>query len=376
MDAEQKPGEVTFSEAEALARTLTRVGNETLDEPGQAAFDAGSSRGPVTSLPRIVTRDPELHLDRSPESRYVVQQRLGEGGMGEVLLVEDRDIQRRVAMKQIRAELAEHAPMSIRFTDEVRALGRLEHPNIVPIYDVGSNVGGQLFFTMKHVQGETVAALIERLAAGDSLAHTAWPLARRLDVFSAILEGLAYAHERGVLHLDIKPENVMIGPHGQVFLMDWGIASLEGETAGGTIAGSPAYMSPEQAAGRPLDARSDVYSAFIILYELLTLTAYTSAEGSIPAVLAQIQVREAPSLRSPDYCNPHQPPVPIEHRHFLARGLQLRSEDRYANAVEALEELHRLRSGDFRVQCPLTLAKHMQVRMNSFLEGHLGMVAA
>src|SRR5262249_26554491 len=160
-----------------------------------------------------------------------------------------------------------------RFVEEIRTIGRLEHPNIVPIHDVGVDERGDYYFVMKFVDGETLESIIDKLAAGDRAYHAKFGFERRVQIFLALLEAVRFAHTRGIVHRDIKPANVMVGAYGEVVLMDWGIAkSLHGdsvpeetprplvhasgsrrgtlfETQLGQLVGTPAYMSPEQARG-------------------------------------------------------------------------------------------------------------------------------
>ena len=137
----------------------------------------------------------------------------------------DNDIGRDVAVKRLHAGL-NHSELYARFIEEVRTVGQLEHPNIVPIHDAGLDAQGY-FFVMKHVEGESLASIIARLAAGDPVAHGRWPFERRIDVIRKVLEALRYAHSKGVVHRDIKPANILVGPMGEVFLLDWGIAKRE-----------------------------------------------------------------------------------------------------------------------------------------------------
>ncbi len=246
----------------------------------------------LTVLPHVREEQERLILVPRDESRYELEKTLGKGGMGVVELATDQDIGRRVAVKKLLEPDNPHAVA--RFVDEVRTVGRLEHPNIVPIHDVGVDEQGALFFVMKYVDGETLTEVIEKLQRGDKSAHARYTIEHRMDVFASLMRALQYAHAQGMVHRDIKPDNIMIGRYGEVVLMDWGIAQhirgeerrvapdaaaaerSVGETVDGAIIGTPRYMSPEQARGlnSTLDQRSDIYSAFVVLYELLTLRPY------------------------------------------------------------------------------------------------------
>ena len=148
---------------------------------------------------------------------------LGMGGLGQVLVAHDLDIGRKVAIKRMREDRRGPSEQ-LRFVREVRTVGALEHPNIVTIHDVGREADGGLYFVMNYIDGETMEAILDRLKAGDAQTHAQWPFSRRLHLFHQLLHALGFAHAHGVLHRDIKPANIMIGRHGQVQLVDWGIA--------------------------------------------------------------------------------------------------------------------------------------------------------
>ena len=208
--------------------------------------------------------------------RYEVKGRLGRGGMGAVFEAYDRALERAVAVK-----------VMDRPGLEAKVLAHLEHPGIVPVHDAGTLPDGRTFYVMKRVRG---ARLSEALAAGVSTAQ-------RLDLFLRICEAVAFAHAQGVFHRDLKPENVMLGPFGEVLVMDWGIAARAEATAdNGVIAGTPGYMSPEQAAGSAaVDARVDVFGLGALLAAILP--------APVPRPLAAIADRACapdPAARYPN----------------------------------------------------------------------------
>jgi len=229
--------------------------------------------------------------------RHRVLDLIGRGGMGSVYLAEDRELGREVAVKVLNAA-GSAGDLRERLRQEARILGRLEHPGIVPIHDVGTLADGRLFYVMKRVRGARL----------DEHARAPRPLAERLRIFERICETVSFAHAHGVIHRDLKPENVMVGEFGEVLVLDWGVAKVLGETsrpvgpprearAGalgpdtghGTVLGTPGYMAPEQAAGEVdrVDERTDVYALGAMLRFLLTGAApgeSTSAERSGAAV--------------------------------------------------------------------------------------------
>ena len=234
--------------------------------------------------------------EREFATRYDARAILGEGGMGEVRLCRDARIGREVAMKVIRGAHGGRSDMQARFLREARVQGQLEHPSIVPVYDVGIRGNGETFFTMKRVRGLTLAHIFELLAKGDARAVSNYSRRKLLAALGSVCLAIEFAHARGVLHRDLKPGNVMLGDFGEVYVLDWGIAKVAGDateegatvpardsqtpaidpgadfnTASGSFVGSLGYVSPEQLRGDQLDSRSDVYSLGAILFEALTL---------------------------------------------------------------------------------------------------------
>jgi len=151
---------------------------------------------------------------------------IGKGGLGEVTLARDHDIDRPVAIKRLIGGSSDEQVM--RFAHEVRTCGQLEHPNITPVYDVGVDDAGQHYFVMRYVEGQTLEMLIAQLASGDHDLLCEYTFERRVELFIGVLHALQYAHAKGIIHRDIKPANIMIGPYGEVMLMDWGIAKQTG----------------------------------------------------------------------------------------------------------------------------------------------------
>ncbi len=216
--------------------------------------------------------------------RYELREPIGRGGMGVVYRAFDRELSREVAVKVLHA----HAPgAAARLLQEARILGRLEHPGILPIHDVGTLADGRLFYVMKLVRGERL----------DEHAARGVPLSDRLRLFDRLCDAVAFAHAQGVIQRDQKPENVMIGAFGEVLVLDWGVATLRagGLVEPGAVIGTPGYMAPEQAEGSGrVDERADVYALGAILAFLL------GREPGTPRALAAIAARacaESPAAR-------------------------------------------------------------------------------
>ena len=201
--------------------------------------------------------------------RYEARGELGEGGMGRVALVHDRILDRDVARKSIRPDRDREAPaLRRRFVVEARLQGRLQHPAILPVYDMGANAAGEPYFTMRPIDGRSLAEAI----ADEGAPHPRRPL---LEAVSRVALAVDFAHERGVIHCDLKPHNIMVGSFGEVYVVDWGAARAVG-AASSAVVGSPAYMAPEQAEGRDhlIGPASDVFSLGAILFEVATGAAF------------------------------------------------------------------------------------------------------
>ncbi len=254
--------------------------------------------------------------------RYLVLGELGRGGMGEVQRVLDRWLHRVVARKVMHAQLSDD--LRSHFFEEAQTTAQLQHPGIVPVHDVGEQPDGRLWFTMKEVHGETLRSVIRaEHRAGTSLGGGAASLRRLVSIFHAVCQAVGFAHERGVIHRDLKPSNVMVGGHGEVVVVDWGIAKIlsagaapaagpavapvrtrpagqaREQTQAGKVFGTPAFMAPEQARGEvaSVGVRSDVYALGGILYEILSGGA--PYRGHTEEVLTAVVAGPPPSLRGP-----------------------------------------------------------------------------
>jgi formylglycine-generating enzyme required for sulfatase activity/serine/threonine protein kinase len=306
-------------------------------------------------------------------NRYELRDEVGRGGMGVVRRAFDRVVRRTVAWKAMRERKESGSRPSppadsraiSRFLEEAQITGQLDHPGIVPVHDLGLDADGRLFITMKLVRGEDLARIIGKIHAGAE----GWNLARGLSVLQRVCEAMAFAHDRGVIHRDLKPGNVMVGEFGEVYVMDWGLAKLVGEpdskdirprsdpastrsavevdadvselaTMDGDVIGTPAYMPPEQAAGDldRIGERSDVYAVGAILYHLLSGREPYSVPGrklSPGAVLARVLAS------APEPIAAIAPEAPLELVAICERAMARRVDDRYGS-MRALE--HDLRA--------------------------------
>jgi len=219
--------------------------------------------------------------------RYDIESELGAGGMGIVFKAYDRTLDDAVAIKVLRGDaLAQDATLGDRFKQEIRLARKITHKNILRTHDFGE-IDGLRYLSMEYVRGITLKHLLSQ--------NRLLPTAAGLRIARQICSGLAAAHAAGVIHRDIKPQNILIEPNGGVKIMDFGIARLsedKGMTATGVVVGTPDYISPEQARGVALDQRTDVYSAGIVFYEIFSGTLPFEGESSLAVVLKHIQ--EAP----------------------------------------------------------------------------------
>src|SRR5690242_19284042 len=194
--------------------------------------------------------------------RYRIVALLGRGGMGEVYRADDLTLGQPVALKFLPEEAAEDPGLLERFRSEVRISRKVSHPNVCRVYDVG-DVDGQTFFTMEYVDGEDLASLLRRIGR--------LPQDKALDIARQLCAGLAAAHAKGVLHRDLKPANIMLDGRGQVVITDFGLAGIADDIRGPEVrSGTPAYMAPEQLAGKEVSTLSDIYALGLVLYEIFT----------------------------------------------------------------------------------------------------------
>ncbi|MGE0434561.1 MAG: serine/threonine-protein kinase, partial [Planctomycetota bacterium] len=372
-------GEDRFSVTGALG--FSAGGIDLRDAADLAADEAALRRLQDAGLttPGSLLDDPARLADN--RAKYVRLDEIARGGMGAIVRARDRDTRRDVAMKIL--EDGHDRDKMHRFLEEVQITGQLEHPNIVPVHDVGLDRFGRLFFTMKLVRGESLSAILQQIARRDERGappYKDYTLNRLVDLFMRVCDAIAFAHSRGVIHRDLKPENILVGEYGEALVMDWGVAkvlkrkqtdqlapppgapgSRSSRRAGagsrgmkygaepverrtrvvsdrsedsalqsqlGDITGTPSYMPPEQARGEVhrLDERTDIYSLGAVLYEILTLHAPFEAE-SIFVILKDVLEKEPvpPSQRAPKRFIPH------ELESIVLRAMSKEPEHRYAN---------------------------------------------
>jgi eukaryotic-like serine/threonine-protein kinase len=349
-------GDAAAGLAEVIADRV-RLSPATVTDPDVCRSVAATlipPEGADLSVPRHI---PPRHIPQG-RNRYRFSRLHAAGGMGRVWLACDDALGRDVALKELLPELAQSAAIKARFLREARVAGQLEHPGVVPVYDVGQSAdGGSPYYTMRFVRGRTLAEVAEqhhrKRASGEA---GRLDLRELLTAFTGVCNAVAYAHSRGVLHRDLKPQNVILGDYGEVILLDWGLARLvdapeassdrvpapvEGGTGlaatmHGQLLGTPAYMAPEQAEGRvdQLGARTDVYGLGAILYQILT--ARPPFPGDDATAILRLVVRDEPE-------RPHRtvPDTPRALEAVCLKALAKNPLDRYATAKEMARDVQR-----------------------------------
>ncbi|MDP3157006.1 MAG: serine/threonine-protein kinase [Archangium sp.] len=312
-----------MTEREDLGKTLPRTGSSPVVKPGET----------------------ERHvLPTQSEGRYTlpegqVDPELGRGGMGRVLTLVDTHLRREVAVKELllehTAERSSTGPLLENlFVREARVLALLEHPGVVPVYELGRRVDGTPYYSMRRIRGRSLAAELEACANLDERLAL-------LSHFIDVVQTVGFAHSKSVVHRDLKPENVMVSRFGETQVIDWGLALVGNEPIeGGIIAGTPSYMAPEQAAGVSVDARSDVWALGVMLYELLT--GQLPFEGAGPTQILDA-VRTSPIPRVKE----HEPQAPPALLAVVDKALERDPSRRYQDAgamADALEAAQRARA--------------------------------
>jgi serine/threonine-protein kinase len=382
---------------EAIALDKTALGETALGDTAPPQRQSGPGIAltmRATVLPRLV-RSGVAQEAGQERPRFEPVRLLGQGGIGEVTLARDNDIDRPVAVKRLREDAQTEESLH-RFVHEIRTVGQLEHPNIAPVHDVGIDDNGRHYFVMRYIEGDTLEAIIAKLAAGDPAYHARFTFEHRVQIFLGICHAIEYAHAKGILHRDLKPANIMVGPYGEVVVMDWGVAKKKDvepdsteavaltdtlgskhtgresmfRTRHGSLIGTPAYMSPEQATGRTdeIDERSDVYSLCVLFYEMLTLHHYLPGRKTVQEMLASV-IKDRHQMAA-HTVHPHQPRVPAELAWFLEKGLEKDPRKRFQSVHLMTEEMQQILAGGFHVQCFVTFLKKGGGAAARFVDRH------
>jgi serine/threonine protein kinase/tetratricopeptide (TPR) repeat protein len=270
---------------------------------------------------------PILHPGTVLAGRYEIQQVLGEGGMGAVYKARDRELRRDVALKVIRPELARNPAIVERFKQELRLSHQVTHRNVIRIYDLGEG-NGVKFITMEYIEGQDLRSIIrekQKFAPEEAV-----------DVIKQVCQALDAAHSVGIIHRDLKPQNIMRDGSGRILVMDFGLARTvdgDGMTQSGALVGTMEYMSPEQALGKSLDQRSDIFALGLIIYEMLTGKMPFTADSTLASLIKRTQERAIP-------VSDHDATIPGALSGVVSKCLERDLEARYQTVSEVLTDLN------------------------------------
>jgi serine/threonine protein kinase len=329
---------------------------------------SGSSETILLNKTAIDAENMRFELTRKPNGKYRNKRTVGRGGMKVIVRSWDKDTSRDIAMAVMLKK--DNFASSPHFIQEARIAANLEHPNIVPVHDIGLDEAGSPYFTMKLISGESLASIIGKLAKGNEDYQKKYSLFNLLQIFQKVCDAIAFAHSKGVIHLDIKPENIQVGEYGEVLVLDWGLAKIlssknapgdsaltqpadkTGKTAfvlsqkagalsveatmDGVIKGTPGYMAPEQALGmnREKDCRTDIFSLGATLYSILTLLLPFQGENFTQVMVATEKGDLIPPRkRSPEL------EIPKALESVVMKAMALKPGDRYQSVDELSSEI-------------------------------------
>ena len=321
---------------------------ETVDVVSGSSSETTDRPDPTPEPPRRKKKvSIRLQLPtRGFTERMARWDRVARGGMASILSATDTNLQRTVAVKKVDRRQQDQPRELHRLIGEAQIIAQLDHPNIVPVYELGTDEEGVVYYTMKLIRGRNLGQL---LGQQDCRFRTSSELYQLLQIFIKVCDAVGFAHSRGVIHRDLKPENVMVGEYGEVYLMDWGIARLArgsvvrqpgseplyGEEEEGRVVGSPGFMSPEQAMGKisSVDERSDIFSLGAILYNVLTGKMCFTGRTVYEALEATIRQSVKPPLEVVDF------ELPNELCRIVMRALRREPDQRYQTVAELKQEV-------------------------------------
>src|SRR5262245_444260 len=258
--------------------------------------------------------------------RYEILQLLGQGGMGAVYKARDRELDRVVALKVVRPDMADQPNLLQRFKHELILARQVAHRNVIRIFDLGE-AGGTKFISMEYVEGENLATLLRK--------HGRFAHDEAAKIMYQVFRALEAAHAEGVIHRDLKPQNIMRDGNGKIVVMDFGLArsaEVSAVTRSGALVGTLEYMAPEQGQGQHVDERSDIYSAGLIFYQLLTGKMPFVSESAVASLIKRSQERVVPPIQ-------RDATVPKALSDIVVRCLEIDPKDRYQNVQEVIHEL-------------------------------------
>lgn len=369
----------TFIEGERIAAATVLRPEESVTLGPHVTLQIRQLPGPAEASLSLGSRRDALHKLLPPEFRYEKKYETGhvlaQGGMGAILTAREVTIQRDVAMKVMLD--TEKPDELIRFIAEAKITGQLEHPNIIPVHELGVDDKERVYYTMKYVRGATLRQVLDDLLTEQPGTVQKYPLAQLLTIFQKVCDAVAFAHSKGVVHRDLKPENFMLGDYGEVLVMDWGLAKVldpeaytaagdsgesiihtgvrqelvEAEKLSGTVFGTPQYMAPEQAYAQhdEIDFRTDVYALGAILHHVLTLRP--PIEGETPReILSKVAAGEfEPARDATTYQRrlPHLPygKVPDALSAVALKAMANSAADRYQTVRDLQADIEAYQAG-------------------------------
>ena len=342
------------------------------------------------SLPESVVNElmNELNTFSITGKKYRVENQIATGNMGAIYQAYDMSLRRSSVLKIILPHIKKKPGQVVRFVDEARITGRLEHPNIIPINDIGVLENDQVFISMKYVHGEQLRTILKNIENGDPEYTSKYTLYTLLTIFRKVCDACAFAHSKGVIHRDIKPENIMVGDYGEVLLVDWGLAKLKDkpeetiyteydrlkaeniaatQSQVGAVKGTPAYMSPEQARGLvdQIDKRTDIFLLGTTLYTIAALHEPFTGRDIYEVVTNSENCNfTPPHLRTPER------QIPEELCNIIVRAMQKNPDDRYQCVEELCEDIDALMEGR-----AVSVEKGFKKGEFLMMEGEVGKVA-
>jgi serine/threonine protein kinase/formylglycine-generating enzyme required for sulfatase activity len=343
-------------------------GDELPEAPPEPAPEDFPLNVPLADLPTQVDQRKTVILDladiqiseHNDYYRYHSFATLGVGGNGTVHACIDPHLGREVALKVLHPKMREDMKAQRRFIREAHIMALIEHPNVLPLHEMGKREDGTVYFTMKRIRGESLHDIINGLKVGDPVYRENYPLRRMIDIFKHVCNAVAFAHSRHIIHRDLKPENIFIGSFGQVQVCDWGLArvlgdveqeELQGVTMDGTVMGTPHYMAPEQIAGRisELDERTDVYALGVILYQILTFNR-PFAGDTIAAIMETVLKQDVVPPRKKAPANK----IPAELEAICLEAMNKDQVDRYQSVNDMLVDIRNWEAGHPVRVCPVS----------------------
>jgi serine/threonine-protein kinase len=360
-----RPAAAPMSPVSSVSSVPSLAPFSSVSLSARAETDTDPAFAPTfASAPGLAVQRPVPFADtgslRGDEPRYLERGILGAGGMGEVRVLHDRHLGRDVARKALHAALSSEPDARRRFVREARVQGQIEHPAVVPVYDLFVDEAGALSFTMKRVVGRTLRDILAAIAAGDAATSARFSRRKLLTGFATVCLAVDYAHQHGVVHRDLKPDNVMFGDFGEVYVLDWGVAkvrdggadrdardSLTASVAGPLdstgIVGTPMYMAPEQVTGGRdgtggVDARTDVYALGLVLYEILAGRPLRATRSPLAVLMDSASEDPHPMRVSAD--------VPPELDAICARAAAATPRDRHPSARALADAIEGYLDGD------------------------------